>query len=98
MNDGAQKNNPYPIVDAQEAPRESPQKLGLRASAATTPNKVGVVATSRGTVSPARTAPACAASIAPRTGSRTVNFSSGVIRSPDRPTMKNAMRQLMRLV
>src|ERR1700722_7046184 len=80
-------------MDAQAAPSDNPQKLGLRASRAMTSSKdeeppAGTDPSSRGMRN---------LSNAPRRGSRTVSFSSGVIKSPARPTMRKAMRQLMRL-
>src|SRR5450755_997201 len=76
-------------MDEQDAPSDSPQKLGVRASTAMTSSREGLTASSR---------PAGVKSSAPRWGSAIVNLSRGVINNPARPTMKNAMRQLIRLV
>src|SRR3984893_8968393 len=96
--DGAQKNSPYPIMEAQAAPSDSPQKLGRRASSAMTSSNEGSQAGVPAPVPAARSASMGGGSSAPRSGSRTVNFNTGVSRSPASPTMKNAMRQLMTLV
>ena len=79
-------------MEAQAAPSDNPQKLGFRASTAMTSGKEGAATAA------ARSASTRGGSSAPRLGSRTVNFSSGVIKRPASPTMKNAIRQLMRLV
>jgi hypothetical protein len=74
-------------MEADAAPSDNPQKLGLRASTAMTSSNVGARAAAAGT-----------GSSAPRSGSRTVNLSSGVSTRPASPTMKNAMRQFTTLV
>src|ERR1700722_5777248 len=89
-------------MEAQAAPRDNPQKLGLRASTVITWSNEGASAAlpelTMLAAPDARAEQAGARSRPPRGGSRTVSFRSGVIRRPASPTMKKAIRQLIRLV
>jgi len=109
------KNNPYPIMEAEAAPSDNPQKLGLRASTAMTWSKGGGddPVDARGGVLGVGTH--CGGvlgigALGRASGVDALKIERAALRFAHRefqqrrdqearePTMKNAMRQLMRLV